>query len=124
MAIQRRGRARSDDDGPWVMSTHEDGTPIRFKVVPENVEYVPDPACRAFLAEQARARGMTLLAYADWVGRMPKSQLHALRDRVKAGAVTEEEAALYYAWCEVLSVVVEKHQSLQRGWEGEPDRWM
>ncbi|MFI0410320.1 hypothetical protein [Actinomadura sp. 3N508] len=112
----------SDYDG-WTMGEMRDGTPIRWKVHPERIDRLSDHH-RAILEEEASGRGMTLIEYAGWVGRMPRSELHVYRDRVRSGVGGPRLAEVYDAWLSARVAVTER-QTLQQGWNpGEPDRWV
>jgi hypothetical protein len=125
MPIRRKGGNPADDDNAgWTMDKLRDGTLIRTKVYPERVDRLSDHHQRAILTEEARDRGMTLLEYVGWVGRMPKSELHVYRDRVMSGSGGPRLAAVYDAWLSA-RMAVREIQTLQRGWgPGEPDRWV
>ena len=115
MALRRKGDNRADDDNAgWIMDKLGDGTPIRMKVYPERIDRLSGHH-RTILAEEARDRGMTLLEYVGWVGRMPKSELHVYRDRVRSGSGGSRLAAVYDAWLSARMAVTEI-QSLQKGW--------
>ncbi|MET9657776.1 hypothetical protein [Streptomyces sp. NPDC006510] len=123
MTMRRNGGNAADDNAGWTMDKLRDGTLIRTRVHPEHIGEISDHH-RTILTEEARGRGMTLLEYVGWVGRMPKSELHVYRDQVRSGSGGPRLAAVYDAWLSARMAVTET-QSLQRGWgPGEPDRWI
>ncbi|MEU0396894.1 hypothetical protein ABZ208_29705 [Streptomyces sp. NPDC006208] len=84
MTMRRRDDDPADDDNSgWTMDKLREGTLIRTKVYPERIDQISDHH-RA--SSSRRDRGMTLLEYVGWVGRMPKSELHVYRDRVMSGS--------------------------------------
>lgn len=124
MTMRRKGSKPADDDNVgWITDKLRDGTLIRMKVYPERIDRLSDDH-GAILTEEARDRGMTLLEYVGWVGRMPKAELHVYRDRVRSGSGGPRLAAVYDAWLSA-RMAVQEVQTLQRGWApGEPDRWV
>ncbi|MFI5797930.1 hypothetical protein [Streptomyces sp. NPDC051677] len=112
---------RNDNDG-WTVEESPDGSRTRFRVHAERVHLLDDSQ-RDVLAEDARNRGMTLLEYVGWVGRMPASEMHGYRDQVMAGSGGPHLAAVYGAWLDVQSIVRENQILLPGLRPGEPDRW-
>ncbi|GAA4637389.1 hypothetical protein GCM10023196_091000 [Actinoallomurus vinaceus] len=114
---------RRNDNNGWTVEESSDGsTLIRWRVHPERVDYLEDHQ-RAILTEDARGRGMTLLEYVGWVGRMPDSELHVYRDQIMAGNGGPRLAAVYDAWLDARSIVREFQMLFPGLRPGEPDTW-
>ncbi|MFI6768599.1 hypothetical protein [Streptomyces sp. NPDC050355] len=123
MPRRRSGAHPADDNTGWTMDRLRDNTPSAPRSTPSASTRSADHH-RAVLAEEARNRRMTLLEYVGWVGRMPQSELHVYRDRVRSGSGGPRPAEVYDAWLSA-RMAVREMQTLQRGWgPGEPDRWI
>ncbi|MER7515926.1 hypothetical protein [Streptomyces sp. NPDC126499] len=105
------------DDG-WTYEVDQNGNRWRYRVKPERIQTVGVTYERAVvLVEDADKRGMTLVEYAGWVGRMSSSELHVYRDRVRAGIGGPELEALYDAWLDARVVVRETQMQIMGSWK-------
>ncbi|MER5968126.1 hypothetical protein [Streptomyces sp. NPDC002057] len=109
----------SDDE--WTYEPVKPGDiPTRYRVVPERV-YRLATEWTDILAADADKRGMTLLEYVGWVGRMPHEELLVYRDRVRKGVGGPEFEALYDAWLYARTAVQVTQMWIADRWHQETD---
>jgi hypothetical protein len=103
---------RHDDNDGWTYEETAGVGHFRWRIIPERVDSLLRDSSdvlsdeeRALLAEEARDRGMTLLQYFNWVGRLPQPNLYAYRDQIMADTAGPRLTRTYYAWLRIQSEV-------------------
>ncbi len=113
---------RSSNDG-WTYEETPGVGQFRWRIVPQRFDSLFDDDYnaisddnRALLAQEAGARGMTLLEYVDEVARMSQSEMYRYRDLIRAGAADEHLKKLHWVWIKVQQHVREVQMLLHGEW--------